>query len=338
MTQKFSLKGKLHPRIAVFLEEVGRVPFEPKPRIFLVGGLVRDVLLGIESPDIDLLVEGDGIAFAKYLRRSWSDLFPTLTPPEHCVSFKRYGTAKLLFGCEVLPGVSELDFASTRAESYPVPGSVPEVRPAGIEEDLRRRDFSINAIAVGLSGDEYGRTIDLFNGFEHLQHRQLVVLHDKSFVDDPVRLIRGARFIARFDFAYDGHTQKLADAALEQKLLATVSKRRLFDELKKALCDEPLLPVVLKLRQLGLLQQLLPQRAGGEAELALLSTVKRDGLPKTDPAADSSVQDWQIYLACLCACVSSDDFSVWLNEVECPGDSLQSILRLHELTSSLVQA
>ena len=326
MAEEFSLRNNLQPEIAAFLESVGKVSVEPAVRVFLVGGLVRDVLLGVDSPDIDLLIEGDGIAFAKFLRDNWGELFPELPAPQRCVSFKRYRTAKLLFEQEVLPGVRELDFASTRGERYPTPGGAPEVWPAKLEEDLSRRDFSINAIAVGLSAGEFGKIFDLFEGFEHLGKKQLVVLHDKSFVDDPVRVIRGGRFVARFGFSFDEKTLSLVEDALNQDLLNTVPPRRLFDELRKALCDEPVVPVLEKLQALGVLQRLIPEGGGSIRAFNLLNQLGSDGAAAR---LFKSEEHWLVYLACLCVDLNPGDLRAWIERVELGSENAGSVLRVH---------
>ena len=181
--------------------------------LYLVGGAVRDLLLGGERSDVDVAVEGDAIALA---RRLGGDVH------EH----ERFGTAKVhLDGLEV-------DLAGTRAEEYPAPGSLPVVRPAALAEDLARRDFTVNAMAVPLA--EPNELIDPHGGRQDLDSGRLRVLHTDSFRDDPTRALRAARYAARFGFTLELGTERL----LQTADLDTVSTDRVDAELLR-LAEEP---------------------------------------------------------------------------------------------------
>jgi tRNA nucleotidyltransferase (CCA-adding enzyme) len=207
--------------------------------LYVVGGAVRDLLLGRGRADLDIVVEGDAAALAARLGAE-------------PVSHERFATAKVL-----LDG-HELDIASARSESYPHPGALPEVAPAaGIEADLGRRDFTVNAMAIPLRGE--ARLIDPHGGQADLDSGLLRVLHADSFVDDPTRAIRAARYAARFGFALEPGTAALLRAAD----LGTVSPDRRQAELSR-LAAEPT-----AVRGLALLVDwgLLATREGG-VELA----------------------------------------------------------------------
>jgi tRNA nucleotidyltransferase (CCA-adding enzyme) len=185
----------MHPELSR-VREVGGDP------VYLVGGAVRDLLLGRGRADIDLVVEGDAAALAGELGAD-------------VVSYKRFGTAKAM-----LDG-HEVDIAAARSESYPRPGALPEVEPgADLAADLRRRDFTINAMAIPLQGEP--RLIDPHGGQADLAAQRLRVLHDASFVDDPTRAIRAARYAARFGFELESNTAEL----LREAKLSTVSADR----------------------------------------------------------------------------------------------------------------
>lgn len=188
-------------------EAAGDVP------LYLVGGAVRDLLLGRERGDLDVVVEGDAASVA---RRLGAD----------AVEHDRFSTAKA-----ALDGV-EIDLASARAESYPAPGALPEVRPAGLQEDLARRDFTVNAMALSLRGEP--ELIDPHAGGPDLHAGLLRVLHDRSFVDDPTRALRAARYAARFGFELEPRTAEL----LREADLGTVSGDRRATELLR-LAAEP---------------------------------------------------------------------------------------------------
>jgi len=173
--------------------ELDRVRDASEVPVYLVGGAVRDLLLGRGRADIDLVVEGDAEALATALGAS-------------PVSHSRFATAKVdLDGHEV-------DIATARTETYPHPGALPEVEPAAtVEEDLARRDFSVNAIAIPLRGEPL--PVDPHGGRADLEAAQLRVLHPGSFEDDPTRAIRAARYAARLGFSLEPDTERLLRAA-----------------------------------------------------------------------------------------------------------------------------
>ncbi len=191
---------RLHPELSR-VREMGGDP------VYLVGGAVRDLLLDRGRADIDLVVEGDAAALAARLGAE-------------VVSHERFGTAKAK-----LDG-HEVDIAAARSETYPEPGALPVVEPgADLADDLRRRDFTVNAMAIPLQGEP--RLIDPFGGEADLAEKRLRVLHDNSFVDDPTRAIRAARYAARFGFELEPRTAAL----LSEAKLSTVSADRRAAEL-----------------------------------------------------------------------------------------------------------
>jgi len=181
--------------------------------LYLVGGAVRDLLLGQPRADVDVVVEGDAVEVARRLGGE-------------ALEHERFSTAKATLGD------LQVDLASARAESYPSPGALPEVRPAGLNEDLARRDFTVNAMALPLQGEP--ELIDPHSGSSDLEAGLLRVLHDRSFVDDPTRALRAARYAARFGFELEPLTAEL----LREADLGTVSGDRRAAELLR-LASEP---------------------------------------------------------------------------------------------------
>lgn len=181
--------------------------------VYLVGGAVRDLLLGSERTDLDLVVEGDAAAVGQRLGGEIR-------------AHERFATATVN-----LEGL-ELDLATARSETYARPGALPEVRPATLAEDLARRDFTVNAMAVPLLGEP--ELIDPHGGAGDLEAGLLRVLHDRSFIDDPTRALRAARYAARYEFELEPTTAELLRAAD----LGTVSGDRIEAELRK-LAEEP---------------------------------------------------------------------------------------------------
>ncbi|HEU4945360.1 MAG TPA: hypothetical protein VFT10_09400 [Solirubrobacterales bacterium] len=249
----------MHPELACVREVAG----EP---VYLVGGAVRDLLLGRGRADIDLVVEGDAAALAA---RLGADI----------VSHERFGTAKV-----VLDG-HEVDIAAARSESYSHPGALPTVEPgADLAADLRRRDFTINAMAIPLRGEP--RLIDPHGGQADLAAKLLRVLHDDSFVDDPTRAIRAARYAARFDLELEPHTADL----LRRTDLGAVSADRREAELLRLAGERT------ATRGFGLLADwgLLDLRDGGGG---LLSGVSE--LLDTEPWAGEAPRDRALLAAAL---------------------------------------
>jgi tRNA nucleotidyltransferase (CCA-adding enzyme) len=239
------------------LERVGRLPCGRRlldaadgvDGVHLVGGAVRDLLLGRDPRELDVVVEGDSAELAQRLG--------TVT-----TAHERFGTATVLAadGCRY-------DVATARAESYARPGALPDVRPAAIDEDLRRRDVTVNALALDLRS---GLLRAVEHAREDLVAGRLRVLHDASFRDDPTRLWRVARYAARLGFELEPHTAELARAAVHDGALATVSGMRIGNELRLALREPDPVAALETACALGLAGWLAPDRERAMAALALL--------------------------------------------------------------------
>lgn len=215
----------------------------------LAGGAVRDLLLGRTPRELDVVVEGDVSALASRLAGT------------EAVAHERFGTVT------VRDGACRWDLAAARTETYARPGALPEVRPAGIEQDLRRRDVTVNALALDLATGEL-RTV--MHAEADLAAGRLRVLHDASLLDDPTRLWRIARYAARLGFALEGRTAQLARDAVRGGALDTVSGARIGNELRLALA-EPDPPAALEAAvALGLAPWLAPDRALTQGALDLL--------------------------------------------------------------------
>ena len=192
---------------------------EVRSDLYLVGGTVRDLILGRPFVDIDLAVDGDAL-----------ELATAIGVPDRSVS--RFGTLS------VLRNGYRYDLARTRAEHYPGPGALPDIEPARIETDLTRRDFTVNALALGLTGSRAGELLAAPAALDDLAARRLAVLHDRSFLDDPTRLLRLARYAVRLGFEPAPHTLALAAEAIGNHALDTLSGPRIGSELR-LLATEP---------------------------------------------------------------------------------------------------
>ncbi len=185
--------------------------------VYLVGGAVRDLLLGNPTLDLDLLVEGEGISLAEEVGRRLGG---------HVVTHPKFHT-----GTVTLPDGRSVDFATARTEYYPYPAALPTAEHSTVREDLYRRDFTLNAMAMALNGPERGGVLDPFGGGRDLADGALRVLHALSFVEDPTRILRAVRFEARFGFAMEPRTEALARHAIALELLDRLSGARVREEL-----------------------------------------------------------------------------------------------------------
>jgi tRNA nucleotidyltransferase (CCA-adding enzyme) len=251
------LAARFSPQVMGYLQEAGRLAAKEGRYCYIVGGLVRDLLLGWENTDIDLVVSGGGITFAEEIAARWGG---------RVVVFGDFDTAKVL-----LPAGWAIDVAGSRKEYYPRPGALPQVAAADLREDLWRRDFTINALALSLGPEDLGKVVDPFGGLEDLRRGFIRVLHDGSFRDDPTRLFRAVRFGVRYGFQVEDRTRRLMASAVEGGLVCCVSPQRLGAEMRKILAEEQVLPMLQMLADFGLLRAI--HWALGEIDWALLRGV-----------------------------------------------------------------
>jgi tRNA nucleotidyltransferase (CCA-adding enzyme) len=223
---------------------------EGRDDVELVGGAVRDLLLGREPRELDVIVESGAPAFAQELADIFDDRLPALGVRSEVESHERFGTAVVRFHG------GRIDVAARRAESYSAPGALPEVRAGTAQEDLRRRDFTVNAIAVALGAERRGELRQAPGALEDLQAARLRVLHDASFRDDPTRMLRMARYEARLGFAPDEHTAGLAAQAIAAGALDTVSPARIGAELRLTLAERDAVAALEAMQRLGALSAL----------------------------------------------------------------------------------
>ena len=212
----------LNPKALSLIREIGGLAEDKGMKAYLVGGPVRDLMLRIGQIDLDIAVEGNGMGLAEG--------FSKAHPGARLTKYPAFKTAAVL-----LPDGTQVDFATARRETYVRPGAYPAVRPSDIKEDLKRRDFTINAMAIAINPQAQGRLIDPWGGREDLSQKRLRVLHDQSFIDDATRILRLARFKARFGFTVERHTLKLLKAGIKIKVLDTIKPQRYRKDFNKIL-------------------------------------------------------------------------------------------------------
>ncbi len=254
--------------------------------VYVVGGFVRDLLLGtehaqFESFDLDIVIEGDGIAFARHMAGTYGG---------RIVQHKQFGTAKWLLndpeappqldGLSAVLGVrvaqndlpSHLDFVSARTEFYTAPTVLPTIESGSIKLDLHRRDFSINTLALCLNPDRWGQLLDFYGGLADLRAGLVRVLHSLSFVDDPTRIFRAVRYEQRFGFQIEARSLELLADALD--LLDRVTPARIRHELERILQEADPERYLRRLDELGVLEQIHPALHMSEWSVTAMQRVR----------------------------------------------------------------
>ena len=211
-------------------------------RIFLIGGAVRDIITGKNNFDTDITVQGNAIEFARFLEQNYPDICKIKEIHEN------FGTTKVIFYINEKIATSHLqdaphndenliilDIASTRKESYPYPGSLPKVDEIGCDlyDDVNRRDFSINSMAISLNKENFGDLTDYLGGYDDIKRKKIMILHEKSFIDDPTRIIRALKFRVRFGYDLDETTKQLQKECLDSGMFDNFCGERIKSELKQ---------------------------------------------------------------------------------------------------------
>ena len=245
MTAKTNLANKIKNQLPAdllnFIQVAGEVADSQGQSLYLVGGVVRDLLLGRSNFDLDLVADGDAIS-----------LVHQLTPlgEGKITTHPRFGTAKLQWQ------KWSVDFTTARSETYARPGALPTVKPGSIDDDLFRRDFTINAMAIHLSPSRYGELVDLRGGQDDLEHKLIRILHENSFIDDATRIWRALRYEQRLDFQLEANSLKLLKRDIP--MLDTISGDRIRYELECILQEERPEKVLRRAGEMKVLPKLHP--------------------------------------------------------------------------------
>jgi tRNA nucleotidyltransferase (CCA-adding enzyme) len=301
-------------------ERVRRLPgmeqllpaLEGLPPAYLVGGAVRDLLRGEQPTDIDIAVEGD----ARSVARALADRLGG-----QAREYERFGTA------DVIVGGQTLHLVSTREEFYDAAGELPRVTQASLSEDLRRRDFTVNSMAIGLTGEDFGHLYDPHGGLGDLQAGLIRVLHDRSFVDDPTRLLRAVKYGTRLGFQLEPETERLAREAVAADGLATVSGARIRDELMELLGDAEVPSGIERLREL-------------EIHSALNPALDPDPDLVTSAALGAATIGADRRVSALAALVESapEQLDLWLADLNLPAEERDAASRAARVGDRIAQA
>jgi tRNA nucleotidyltransferase (CCA-adding enzyme) len=254
------LDRRLPERVRELLAQAGKTADLRGVAVFVVGGFVRDLLLERSNLDLDLVVEGDGIAYARALGQAVG---------ARVTSHARFGTAVLIF-----PDGFKLDVATARTEYYEYPTALPTVERSSLKKDLARRDFTINTLAIRLNAPHFGRLIDFYGAQRDLHDKTIRVLHSLSFIEDPTRVFRAIRFEHRFGFRLGKDTLALIKGAVKMDLFRRLSGARLREELTLLLSEQEPRRAIARLGELDLLRFIHPQLKWSPRLGALLKAVE----------------------------------------------------------------
>ena len=266
----------------VLLRSIGEVAQENGCTAYAVGGFVRDLLLHIKNYDLDIVVEGNGIAFAKKLAEHTGGAVRT---------HEKFNTALV-----ILPDGFKVDVATARLEYYEYPAAMPLVELSSIKLDLYRRDFTINAMALHLNPGRFGVLVDFFNSQNDLRDRRIRILHNLSFVEDPTRIFRAIRFEKRMGFQIGKHTEKMIKNAVKMDLFNRFYGRRFLGELKLILSEDDPIPALKRMAGFDLLKFILPGLKFDKHLGNLLSETQKAIAWYKLLYLDEPFKQWRVYL------------------------------------------
>jgi tRNA nucleotidyltransferase (CCA-adding enzyme) len=286
------LKERIPDKIMKLLREMGEIADGLDFHAYLVGGLVRDVILKRRNLDVDIVIEGDGIRFAK----ACADHLGAKVR-----SYPKFGTAVL-----VMPDGFKIDIATARMEHYESPAAPPVVKLSSLRRDLSRRDFTINTLAVHLNKGHYGTLIDHFGAMRDIKERVLRVLHNLSFVEDPTRILRAIRFEQRFGFRIGKLTESLIQNAVNIHSFDNLSGQRLFIELKLILQEEDPVGSLERMAGYDLLRSISPELRLTEEVRDILKRIKGILVWFNLLYLGVAYRPWKVYFLGLTSSLSDD--------------------------------
>lgn len=281
-----NLIKKIFPkRIQDILNKIGEIGDRLNFPVFMVGGVVRDLFLEIKNLDVDVVVEGDGIKFARNLSKELGGRIK---------SHEKFSTAVV-----ILPDGFKIDIATARREFYEYPAALPQVELSSIKKDLYRRDFTINAMAIQLNCRNFGKLIDFFGGQKDLQLGIIRVLYNLSFVEDPARIIRAVRFEQRYNFKMDKSTEDFLKKAINDKLLSRLRKKRVAEELMLILKEENPTKALKRMEELGALKYVLPGVELNADTIKKLNRARGNYNFWKRNISEEKIELWLIYFFCI---------------------------------------
>jgi tRNA nucleotidyltransferase (CCA-adding enzyme) len=279
------MKERLSSELINILRQIGEVADEIGYGAYIVGGFVRDLFLYRSDEDLDIVIEGDGIAFARKYAKLVSARLHT---------HAKFGTAVIIF-----PDGFKIDVASARMEYYKFPAALPVVEMSSIKLDLYRRDFTINTLAIQLNSEKFGMLIDFFGARKDIKEKIMRVLHNLSFVEDPTRVFRAIRFEQRFGFTIGKLTAGLITNAVNMDFFRELSGKRVFSELRQILEEDNPVAAIIRLQDFGLLKVIHASIHLDKFFIALLTSVKEVLTWHDLLFLDDPYKKWVVYFMAL---------------------------------------
>ena len=310
---KCLFKEKLGKNLLCILETISQVANRSGVTVFAVGGFIRDLLLNIPNKDIDIVVEGDGILFANRLAEKFD---------ARVQSHERFGTSVVIF-----PDGNRIDVATARLEYYEHPAALPRVEQSSINSDLYRRDFTINSIAVKLNGENAFCLIDFFNGERDLKNKEIRVLHNLSFIEDPCRMFRSIRFEQRFGFQIGKETEDLMKVAIKKKMVGLLSGTRLLNEIILIMKEKNPLSCILRMKELRFLQSMSRQLVLNSAGLQAMEKIERALSWVETISLPRKPKKWYVYFLALFYSLEEESFEQIAERFQMKAQLKKSMMR-----------
>ncbi len=311
------MRTRLPGSVIALLEQAGHLGQQLGYKVYAVGGFVRDILIARPNLDIDLVVEGDGIQFARELAALRQGRVK-----EHL----KFKTAVVVF-----PDGQRIDVATARLEYYEYPTALPTVELSSIKMDLYRRDFTVNALALQLNPGDFGQLMDFFGAQRDIKEKIIRVLHSLSFVEDPTRILRAIRFEQRFNFRIDGQTHRLIKNAVQLKLFHKLSGARLTHELQLIMDEDNVLECLNRLHELKLMAAIHPLLALDADRMRVLSEVHKVHtwykLLYLEPKANS----WRLFMLGLTMGLERDQLELVCRRLRYPEREQREFLAQRDL-------
>ncbi len=301
------IKKQLPAELVEFMQTAGEVAAGQGQSLYLVGGIVRDLLLGRRNLDLDMVVEGDAIKLAQRLA--------DITQGE-IITHPRFHTATLRWN------KWSIDLITARSETYDRPGALPKVKPDSLSNDLFRRDFTINTMAIALIPSRYGQLIDPYGGRNDLEHKLIRILHERSFTDDATRIWRSLRYEQRLDFQLETNTLRLLRRDIP--MLDTISGDRIRHELELILKEEFPEKIISRAEELKVLPKLHPALKGNGWLTA-----------KFEQARFSNLSSVGLYLAVLSYHLFKDENEDLISRLRLPKSLTQTLRDTNSLKAKL---
>ena len=298
------LTQSLNRDMLILLQTIGEVAHRNHFTAYAVGGFVRDLMLHIENYDLDVVVEGDGITFAKQLAEAVGGSIRTHV---------KFNTAVVK-----MPNGFKVDIATARLEYYEYPAAMPTVELSSIKLDLFRRDFTINAMAVHLNPEKFGILVDFFNCQNDLKDRKIRILHNLSFVEDPTRIFRAIRLEQRMGFALGKLTEKQLKNAVKMNMFDQQFGRRYFQEIKLILSEPNPLPAIQRMAQFDLLKFLHHSLILDPPLAEILEEAQRAVSWHKLLYLAESCQPWIVYLLALTSRIQTRALLAFCRKFEAP--------------------